>query len=198
MTKRFVLPDTLPTPYFTVDAGADAALTVRIAPCENRGEARMSVEVWRDDTILCRVFAKSAEVAEALQPASAAESGEKKQNPAGSSAARKLPSIAASRERNCIPTRPKLSADFDPKAMQALAEQMIKDGTMPSEQALEASLERLRKEYGPKILAAREKDRQEASSETPPPPGQQTTSGGTSSEQQTTGKPTHKAGPTYR
>jgi hypothetical protein len=68
MTKRFVLPDTLPTPYFTVDAGPAAELAVRIAPCETRGDARMSVEVWRDETILCRVFAKSAEVAEEQQP----------------------------------------------------------------------------------------------------------------------------------
>ena len=78
MTKRFALPDTLPNPYFTVDAGADAALAVRVAPCEKKGEARMSVEVWRDDTILCRVFAKSVDLAEGLQPATITELQETK------------------------------------------------------------------------------------------------------------------------
>lgn len=63
MTQRFALPDTLPTPYFTVDAGAEAALEVRVAPRTTKGQIRMSVEVWRDDTILCRLFGKSAEVA---------------------------------------------------------------------------------------------------------------------------------------
>lgn len=53
MMKRFALPDTLPDPYFTIDAGGD--VTVRIGPTETG----QMVELWRDGTILCRVFAKS-------------------------------------------------------------------------------------------------------------------------------------------
>lgn len=63
MTKRFALPDTLPNPYFTVDAGVAATLTVKVGPCPINGAARMAVEVWRDQTILCRMFAESIQVA---------------------------------------------------------------------------------------------------------------------------------------
>ena len=73
MTKRFALPDTLPDPYFTIDAGAAATLTVKVGPCATNGADRMAVEVWRDGLPLCRVFAKSAQVVgEANQPASCA------------------------------------------------------------------------------------------------------------------------------
>lgn len=60
-----------------------------------------------------------------------------------------------------------MPANFDPKAMEALAEQMILNRTMPPIDALEAALERIRKEYGPKILKARELDEMENSSDTP-------------------------------
>lgn len=63
--KRFALLDTLPDPYFTIDAGATAALTVNVGPCESKGESRFAVEIWRGQTILCRLFGKSVQVAEA-------------------------------------------------------------------------------------------------------------------------------------
>jgi hypothetical protein len=63
MTKRFALADTLPDPYITIYAGADAALVVNVAACQIGGD-RMAVEVWRDQTILCRLIAKSVQVAE--------------------------------------------------------------------------------------------------------------------------------------
>ena len=62
--KRFALPDTLPDPYFTVDAGASAALTVKVGPFQSNGDSRFAVEIWRDQTILCRLFGKSVEFAE--------------------------------------------------------------------------------------------------------------------------------------
>lgn len=73
MTKRFALTDTLPAPYFTVDAGAEAALAVRVAPYEKKGEPRMSVEIWRDNTIFCRVFAKSVKAVEGMETPALAE-----------------------------------------------------------------------------------------------------------------------------
>ncbi len=69
MTKLFVLPDTLPDPYLTIHAGDHAALAVRIAHCRTNGNSRMAVEIWRDDMILCRLFAKSAEIADEPQAA---------------------------------------------------------------------------------------------------------------------------------
>jgi hypothetical protein len=96
-----------------------------------------------------------------------------------------------------MPSRRELSAAFDPKAMQALAEQMIKDGTMPSEQALEAALERVREKYVAKLMEARQQDERETSSETPPSPEQPAASGGALSEQQIPGKPTRQAGSAY-
>ena len=51
---------------------------------------------------------------------------------------------------------------FDPAAMQAEAERMIQEGTMPSLAQIEAALARIRDEFRPKILEAREKDRLEA------------------------------------
>lgn len=63
---------------------------------------------------------------------------------------------------------PQNQTTFDPNFMQAEAEQMLKDGTMPPEKALEAALERIRAEYGPKILKARELDERENSSGTSP------------------------------
>jgi hypothetical protein len=65
-----------------------------------------------------------------------------------------------------MPAQEKKSPTFDPEALQAEAKQMLKAGTMPSKEQLEAALERIRKEYGPKILKAREQDQQENSSET--------------------------------
>ena len=66
-----------------------------------------------------------------------------------------------------MPTHRKKSPPFDPEALQAEAKQMIKNGMMPSKERLEAALERIREEFGPKILKAREQDRRENSSETP-------------------------------
>jgi hypothetical protein len=62
MTKRFALPDTLPDPYFTIDAGG-GVVTVRTVQTE---DGRSMAEVWRDEKILCRVIAKSIQVAEEL------------------------------------------------------------------------------------------------------------------------------------
>jgi hypothetical protein len=62
MTKKFALPDTLPTPYFTIDAGAGAALTVKLAPGRINDEQRMIVEVWRGQLPLCRVIGQTAEL----------------------------------------------------------------------------------------------------------------------------------------
>jgi hypothetical protein len=66
--KRFALPDTILDPYFTIDAGG--AVIVKIASVAS---GRMSVEIWRDGKILCRVFAKSIQVAKE----SANESGDR-------------------------------------------------------------------------------------------------------------------------
>jgi len=63
-----------------------------------------------------------------------------------------------------MPTQRKMFTIFDPEAMQAEAKQMLKDGTMPSKERLEAALERIRAEYAVKILEARERDQRENSS----------------------------------
>jgi hypothetical protein len=60
-----------------------------------------------------------------------------------------------------IQTGSPLKEAFDPTAMEALAKQMIQEGTMPSQQEWESALERIRQEFVPKILKARERDRQE-------------------------------------
>jgi hypothetical protein len=86
-----------------------------------------------------------------------------------------------------------MPTNFDPKAMEALGKQMIQDGTMPPMDELEAALARIREEFGPKILAARQED-QESSSETAPSAEQRAIAGGTSSEGQTTGPKTRQAG----
>ena len=70
MTKRFALADTLPDPYFTIDAGAEATLAVKIGPC---GEGRVTVEVWRGEIVLCRLLARSARLAEEPQPPATSE-----------------------------------------------------------------------------------------------------------------------------
>lgn len=57
MTKRFALPDTLPTPYFSIDV--TRAVTVKTGQMES---GRMMVEVWQDGTILCRVYAPSVQI----------------------------------------------------------------------------------------------------------------------------------------
>ena len=57
--KKFALPDTLPDPYFTIDASG--TVTIKTA---SLGAGRMSVEIWRDGKILCRVIAKSILTAE--------------------------------------------------------------------------------------------------------------------------------------
>ena len=54
---RTPIPDTLPNPYFTIEADAAATLTVKLCRID---DDRMAVEVWRDRTILCRVFGKAA------------------------------------------------------------------------------------------------------------------------------------------
>lgn len=40
MTKRFALPDTLPNPYFTIDAGAAATLTVEVCQIQVAARAK--------------------------------------------------------------------------------------------------------------------------------------------------------------
>ena len=62
-----------------------------------------------------------------------------------------------------IPEKPTL---FDPAAMEAEAKRMLRDGTMPSREKLEEALERIREEFGPKILKAREQDQMENNSAT--------------------------------
>ena len=57
--KKFALPDTLPDPYFTIDARG--TVTIKTA---SLSAGRMSVEIWRDGKILCRVIAKSIRIAE--------------------------------------------------------------------------------------------------------------------------------------
>ncbi len=52
--KKFALPDTLPDPYFIIDAGG--TVTIKTA---SLAAGRMSVEIWRDGKILCCVIAKS-------------------------------------------------------------------------------------------------------------------------------------------
>jgi hypothetical protein len=61
MTKRFALPDTPASPYFTIDA-AQSSVTVQIAQSAT-GSGRVAVEIWRDGQILCRVFAASVRLA---------------------------------------------------------------------------------------------------------------------------------------
>ncbi|UWZ83835.1 hypothetical protein [Occallatibacter riparius] len=50
---------------------------------------------------------------------------------------------------------------FDPVAMEAEAKRMVREGTMPSREQMEAALERIRREFAPKILKARERDQRE-------------------------------------
>jgi hypothetical protein len=65
-----------------------------------------------------------------------------------------------------MPTRGKMSTNFDPEAMRVKANQMLRDGTMPPEEQLAAALDRIREEYAAEILKAREQDQQENSSDT--------------------------------
>lgn len=51
---------------------------------------------------------------------------------------------------------------FDPAALEAEAKRMLRNGTMPSPAQLEAALARIREQFGPKTLEARERDRREA------------------------------------
>lgn len=53
MTKRFVLSDTSPLPYFTINVG-DEAITVRTSPMES---GMTMLEILRGGQMLCRVFA---------------------------------------------------------------------------------------------------------------------------------------------
>ena len=65
-----------------------------------------------------------------------------------------------------MPTRRKMSTNFDPEAMRVKANQMLRDGKMPFEEQLAAALDRIREEYAAEILKAREQDQQENSSDT--------------------------------
>jgi hypothetical protein len=57
--NKFALPDTLPDPYFTINAGG--TVTVKTA---SLAVGSTSVEIWRDGKILCRVIAKSILITE--------------------------------------------------------------------------------------------------------------------------------------
>ena len=67
-----------------------------------------------------------------------------------------------------MPMQENESTKFDPTRMQMLAEGMIADGTMPTEKALFAAMERIREKYAERILKAREQDQRGSSSETLP------------------------------
>lgn len=60
MTKRFALPDRPTEPYFEIHAGGAVVLHV----CPHGGGNFF--EVWRDEIIMCRLFANSIEVADEL------------------------------------------------------------------------------------------------------------------------------------
>jgi hypothetical protein len=55
------------------------------------------------------------------------------------------------------------STKFNAKQMQAEAERMIADGTMPPPEEFFAAIERIRKECAEKIVKARERDQREES-----------------------------------
>jgi hypothetical protein len=69
------------------------------------------------------------------------------------------------RNRNCggVFMKPEKSSNFDPNKIQALAEKMIADGTMPPPDQFLAAIERIRAEYAERILKAREQDEMENS-----------------------------------
>ena len=56
--KRFALADTSPNPHLTIDA-AQSAVIVKTG---QMASGRHMVEIWRDGTILCRVFAASVQI----------------------------------------------------------------------------------------------------------------------------------------
>jgi vacuolar-type H+-ATPase subunit H len=56
--------------------------------------------------------------------------------------------------------QPEKSSQFDPEKMRQQAEQMIKDGKMPSEEQFRAAMDRIRKKYGPEIVKARKQTEQ--------------------------------------
>ena len=67
-----------------------------------------------------------------------------------------------------MPTQRKKSKLYDSAALEATAKQMVREGTMPSPQQLEAALDRIREKYAAEILQAREQDQMENASETSP------------------------------
>lgn len=59
MTKRFVLSDTSPDPYFTVNV--NGAVTLHTYETDSN---QTVVEIWQDNKVLCRVLALSLKAAQ--------------------------------------------------------------------------------------------------------------------------------------